>query len=420
MRILLATTLVVLAVAAGSVAACAGDKNGQPARSGASAPAAAGSSASTTGNLTTGCVKNYDPAIDYFPDKTTLEFIRNFSVTYHKSYKLVTARASVSDSALPEKFVLVLCGTPRPDLSGDLAGATVVQIPIASMFALSLTHMPLLDDLNRVEVLTGIGRGATVNTPSVRERIAAGKVIDFAQTPQIVNAELIISHAPGIMMVSASDNPNYNVVRNAGIPVVPNTEYLEPTPLGRVEWIKYMGLFLNEERRAQERFARVRDDYQALVGRTSRIPEESRPLVMTGNASRGVFNISGGRSFIARLIQDAGGRYVWSDNESVGSARVELESQLARASKADIWMNLGSWKHLGDMIAEEPRYAEFNAYRRGQVWANNRRVNEGGGNDYWERGLSRPDLLLADVVKILHPELVPNHELHWYRQVPPQ
>jgi iron complex transport system substrate-binding protein len=141
---------------------------------------------------------------------------------------------------------------------------------------------------------------------------------------------------------------------------------------------------------------------------------------MTGLVNRGAFEIAGGHSYVATLIADAGGRYVWADNPSTGFATVSLESQIAKAANADIWINGGDWKSLQGMLAEERRYKEFRPYREGRVWFYNRLVNADGGNDYWSRGTTRPDLILADLIKIFHPDLAVDHDFVWYKQVPAQ
>src|SRR5207249_4792756 len=152
------------------------------------------------------------------------------------------------------------------------------------------------------------------------------------------------------------------------------------------------------------------DRYLTMRERASRIPKEKRPRVMTGVAARGMFEVSGGASYVAKLIEDAGGVYVWSDNTSRGVMTVDLESQIARASSADFWINGGQWKSLKAMTTEEPRYREFKPVREGHVWLYDRLVNAAGAYDYWSRGVTRPDLILEDLIKIFHPALAAQHE----------
>lgn len=380
------------------------------------AAAMTGSAAPVTANLTTGCLDRLDEATDYFPDKAAVEDAGNFSVEYHKSYKVVTVHQAYLGGPA-EQYVLLQCGAPKPHLTGTLAGAAVITVPITSLFSASTTHVPLLVDLGRLDVLMGASKFDSIVSPPVAARIKAGHVIEFAPTG-VIDAERVVSQHPSVLMAGGSDSSTFTTLRAAGISVVANAEWLEPTALGRAEWVKYMALYLNEERKANARFAAVKDHYRSLVKRTSAIAEKARPRVMTGRASRGSFSIAGGRSYVATLIQDAGGRYVWADNTATGSAMVDLEAQVRRAADADIWINGGGWKNLAAMLADDPRYDEFKAFRKGQVWVYERLVNATGDNDYWSRSVTRPDLLLADLIKIFHSNLVPEHSFEWYIQVP--
>lgn len=310
------------------------------------------------------------------------------------------------------------CGAPVPNLTGELAGAQVVTVPVRSLFVFSTTHLSLLVDLDRVDVLTGVARLDVVMSPEVEARIKTGKVAEFAKVGRVIDVERVVTAKPSLLMSSGSGNATLSVIRTAGVPVVANTEWLEPTALGRAEWLKYMALFLNEERKAQALYGAMKARYRSLSTRATGRPERERPLVMTGRSARGLFTIAGGRSFVAALIKDAGGRYAWADDAAVGSASVDLEAQIRRAANADVWINGGGWTSLPMMLEDEPRYAEFKAYRQGRVWIYERRVTPSGGNDYWSRSVTHPDLVLADLVKIFHPRLTPDHAFEWYMPVP--
>jgi iron complex transport system substrate-binding protein len=367
-------------------------------------------------NRTTGCIGRFDPATDYFPDKAQLEDATTFSVRYERSYKVVSVNESYPGGP-PERYVLLQCGAPPPSLTGDLAGAQLVTVPITSLFVLSPTHLSLLADLDRIGVLTGVAQRSMVTDPGVARRIDAGAVVEFAKGGTAIDVERVVSSKPSLVMSGGTSNATFGVLRNAGIPVAADTEWLEPTALGRAEWVKFMALFLNEERNAQERYGAMRDRYRALSARAMALPEAERPLVMTGRSTRGLFVIAGGRSYVAALIRDAGARYAWADNTAVGTATVDLEAQIQRAAGADIWINGGGWKNLAAMLDDEPRYRAFKAFRTGQVWVYERRETPSGGNDYWSRGITRPDLVLADLVRIFHSRLNPDHELEWYMPV---
>jgi len=363
-----------------------------------------------------GCIESFDSSKDYFPEKTKPEFAENFSVEYHNSYKVVTVRRP-ADGGMEEKYVLLQCGAPRPELPAVLSRAPVITVPITSLFSASSTHMPLLVDLGHVEALTGVAQARYITTEPILDWIRQGHVTEYAAN-NVIDTETVILKSPAIVMSDGGFPEAYNTLQRAGIAVVANVEWQEPSALARAEWLKFMAVFLNEEGKANGQFNAIRDRYMALKDRVSKLPEKARPRVMTGTVYRGMFDISGGTSYVARLIADAGGVYVWADNKASGGTSVDIESQIARAADADIWINGGDWTSLKDMLAEEPRYRHFKSFQQGNVWLHNRIVNENGGYDYWSRGITRPDLILGDLIKIFHPELARDHEFVWYKQVP--
>lgn len=370
-------------------------------------------------NLTHDCVEHFDPHVDYFPDKTTLQDASMFRVEYRRSYKILTVNGEQHGDR-PERYVLVQCGTPPPLLRGELAGADVVTVPALSVFAFSTTQLPLLTDLDRVDVLTGVAQREAITDPVIQRRIATGSTVEFARVGLVIDVERVVAARPSLVMAGSTTSRAITTIRAAGIPVVPDAEWLETTALGRAEWLKYMGVFLNEERRAQTLHDAMKARYLSTAQRVHALPAGERPLVMTGRSSRGMFTIAGGRSYVASLIRDAGGRYAWSDNTSTGVITVDMEAQLARAANADVWINGGGWRSLPAMLDDEPRYAAFKAFREGRVWVYERRQTAGGANDYWSRSVTRPDIVLADLLKLFHPALARDHVFEWYMPVRPQ
>jgi iron complex transport system substrate-binding protein len=127
--------------------------------------------------------------------------------------------------------------------------------------------------------------------------------------------------------------------------------------------------------------------------------------------------VARGDSFLARFIADAGGDYVWSDRPGSGSLALDIEAVYERALAADVWLNTSTWKTVAEAEAADPRFATLPALRNDRVFNNNKRLNAEGGNDYWESGMLRPDVVLADLITILHPELLPGRELVYYRRL---
>lgn len=360
------------------------------------------------------CITDFDPSVDYFPDKLSTEQAENFDIRYENSYQVLTVHEPFPNGG-PESYVLLRCGAPRPELSGPLAEAQVIETPIDSLFAASTTHIPLLVDLDRIDVLTGVSGADYVSSPQARQRIDAGEVVDFAANLTI-DVEQVVAENPDVLMTAGADDAAYPSIRDAGIPVLANAEHLETSPLGRAEWIKVMGALTGRERAADEVFDRIQSDYERIAGRAA---DARQPTpVAVGNTYQGIWSVPAGGSFVGRLISDAGGSYPWQQDASSGSLQLDFETVFARTGTAPIWLANTGWERLADVVAEDRRYAEFTSFRRGEVWNANRAVGPTGGNDFFERGVTRPDLVLADLVAILHPELMPDHEFTFYQRLP--
>ena len=138
---------------------------------------------------------------------------------------------------------------------------------------------------------------------------------------------------------------------------------------------------------------------------------------MTGLPWKDSWYIPGGNSFAAAFIRDAGGDYIWSDMDSHEASPVDLESVFARSPQADIWINSGAARSMEDIRKTDSRLAEFRPYREGNVYNNTARLNPTGGNDFWEQGVMEPHIILADLIRIFHPEVLPGHELRYYEML---
>lgn len=343
--------------------------------------------------------------------RSTVEYAENFELSYEDGYQVLTVNEP-SPGAPAESYVLVSCGA-TPQLPPELASAQQIPVPVDSLYSGSTTHLPLLVDLARLDVLTGVATAGFVSSPEVRERIDAGAVAEYAPTERIA-VERVVAGRPDVLMTGGFDDPAYASLRAAGIPVVANAEYLEPTPLGRAEWIKVMAALTGDERRA----AAVFDEVEAAYAENAALAAQAEPVrVLAGSLFEGVWSVPAGGSYLGRLLADAGGANPWADDPSTSSLTVDFETVYARAGQAPVWLATQDWDSRADALAADPRYGELAAMRDGRTWTANRSIGPGGGNDFYERGVTRPDLVLADIVAILHPELAPDHEFTFYTQL---
>lgn len=363
------------------------------------------------------CIEDYQPGVDYFADKVEPIYAENFTVAYYDSYVVATVSQPFPGGA-PENYVLLHCGAPVPELVGELAEAPVISVPVSSMFSASTTHFPAIDALDAVGAVTGVASLAYATTESFLAAGEAGTITQFAAN-YATDVEIVIDAAPDIFMTGGSDDPSYDVLRDAGVPVVANAEWLEPSLLGRAEWIKFIALFLGREAAANAVFDEVEQSYLDAAAAVADLPDDARPLVLAGSSFQGVFYAPGGRSYSAEAIASAGGRYVFGEDEGTASlAFADLEEIIDVSEDVAFWINATTaYQTLADIAADDPRLAALPAAEAANVWNYDRISTPSGGVGFFELGVLRPDLILRDLIEVFHPGTLDGHEFVFYRPV---
>ncbi|MBK8291389.1 MAG: ABC transporter substrate-binding protein [Flammeovirgaceae bacterium] len=232
-----------------------------------------------------------------------------------------------------------------------------------------------------------------------------------------MNLEILYSLKPDLVMSYSmtSDLGQLKKIKELNIPVVINAEYLEKHPLGRAEWIKFMALFFNKEKEADSVFNEIETDYNRTKQLVENIP--TQPTVLSGIVYGEAWFMPAGKNYAAHLLQDAGTDYLWKDTETSGFLELSFESVFEKAKDADLWIGVGSFNSLNEIKAADSRYSLFKPFQDKQVFTYNARTGAKGGSEFLELGYLRPDLILKDLVKIAHPELLPNHELFFHRRL---
>ncbi len=350
-----------------------------------------------------------------------IRYAKGFTVSYRDGYKVVTVfePGRAAGAKAMSTFVLVQRGK-RPPAS---AQGLVVEVPVRRVALRSASHVPFFSMLGITDRIVGITQGKYVNDPEVRNLISRGSIAEVGvgsgMTAQF-NVERLVTLHPDLIMSWWTKNPAYAAhikAQEAGLSVALIADYEEHTPLGRSEWVKFVAVFFDADAEAERVFDDVERFYISMRKKTEGV--RHRPTVMYGTSYQGTWYIAGGRSYLANLVKDAGGDYIWDDDETTGSRPVNAETAMTRAGKADYWLSMNqNHVSLASLAAEDDRYRLFKAFRDGQVYSNNGKIGPGGGNDYYQGPTVRPDLLLADMIAILHPELLPKHELIWHVRLP--
>lgn len=345
------------------------------------------------------------------------KYAKGFSIRYIDGYKTVTVHQAWKNKdgspPKPIQYILLKKGQTAP---ANLSGFVQVQTPIQKIICLSTTHIPFVAMLGESEKIVGLSGCKYISNPSVRNNIKLGKIQEVGQENGI-NLEIILNLQPdAVMAYSSGESDNgYQQLLRAGLKVALNSEYLEETPLGKAEWIKFVAAFFDKEKQADSLFDEIEKSYIE----TSQLAKNqvNKPTAFLNIPYGNTWYMAGGKSFAARLLADAGAMYVLAKDTANGSVPMSIEAVFQYAQKADFWLNVSDFNTLQELKNADNRFIEFTALQKGNVFNNNKKVNENGGIEYWELGVAHPDIVLKDLVKIFYPNLLPKYELYFYKKL---
>jgi len=318
-------------------------------------------------------------------------------------------------SGVNQVFYLVKRGTKMATLPDS---SSVIFVPVRKIICTSTTHIAMIEALGEINSVVGVSGTNLIYSPEVIKNVNKGLVGDIGYDANL-NKELIIKLSPDLIMIYGigSESTGYvGKVKELGIKVIMNADYLETDPLSRTEWIKLFGALYCKENLADSIFESEVEKYIKL----KKYIEQNisvRPKVLLGLPFKDTWYVSSGNSFISKLISDAGGDYLWRDTESSISMPYGIENVYLRGLTADYWLNVGSISSRNEISAVDQRLNDLPCFKNDNLFNNNKRVTSNGGNDYWESGSLYPHLLLKDIATILHPEVFEDHELVYYKKI---
>ncbi len=343
-------------------------------------------------------------------ENSKIEFAQGFGIDYYEGYKVVTLKNAWPGAEKVFKYALVEEGTV---LDSPEAYDDIVSIPIDNIVVTSTTHIPSLEMLQVDTSLIGFPNLDYISSEKTRIRINKGQIKELGKNEDI-NTESLIDLNPDLVIGFAVDgnNKTFATLKKTGIPIVYNGDWTETTPLGKAEWIKFFAAFYNKEELANQLFLEIKTEYQKA--KELAVKAKETPTVLSGAMYKDVWYLPQGKSWAAQFIKDANGNYLWSDSEGTGSHSLNLESVLEKGEHAQIWIGPSYFTSLNQLKEAHSVYKQFDAFKNDQVYSFTNKVGETGGLLYFELAPNRPDIVLNDIIKILHPELLPNHKLFFF------
>lgn len=336
------------------------------------------------------------------------KYAKGFQVTYtDKGYCLLDIKDPQKEKG-GESYHFAL--KPRGvNIDETPAGYTVIETPVRSTICMTSLQLSNFIKLDELDAVVGITSTRHLFNADMQKRLDDGKTHKIGIEGNFDN-EIIMGINPDVILISPFKRGGYDALTEVGIPLIPHLGYKEMTPLGQAEWIKFIGLLIGKEEKANRIFAEIENRYLKLVKLTSEV--KKRPVVFSGELRGGNWYAVGGKSFLAQLFKDAGADYFLKDDVRSGGVSLDFETVYSQAAYADYWRIVNSYKgeFTYDVLqAEDVRYADFQAFKKKQVVYCNM-----SQKPFYESMPVEPEVVLADLIAVFHPQLLPNHTPRYY------
>ncbi len=346
-------------------------------------------------------------------EEVKLRAAKNFSVERQGDLILLGIGQAWQDAEKQYQYVLYPKNQEPPK---GFSQATLIPVPVERIICTGSAQVAMLEALDATHQIVAMSNGQYLYQPELRAKLEQGEVVDLGND-QSFNYEGLLAVDPDLVFgFSIGNNQHLKKIETLGIPTVLLSEFMESSPLGRAEWMLFMSYFIGKSALAQQKMDSLVDRYQTLKKHLAQ--KKNPPTVFTGVAQQGAWYIAGGQSFIAQLIQDAGGQYLWAEDQNKGGVPLDFEVVLAKAEQADIWLDVVLAKNLEQLKAMDPRYSYFKAFQNQKVYSYTARISENGGYDFFESAIMRPDLVLKDLSIIFHEDTLAQKELYYYQKLP--
>lgn len=336
------------------------------------------------------------------------KYAKGFQVTYtDKGYCLLDIKDPQKEEG-GDSYHFAL--KPRGvNIDETPAGYTVIETPVKSTICMTSLQLSNFIKLDELDAVVGITSTRHLFNADMQKRLDEGKTHKIGIEGNFDN-EIIMGINPDVILISPFKRGGYDALTEVGIPLIPHLGYKEMTPLGQAEWIKFIGLLIGKEEKANRIFAEIESRYLELVKLMSEV--KKRPVVFSGELRGGNWYAVGGKSFLAQLFKDAGADYFLKDDVRSGGVSLDFETVYSQAAYADYWRIVNSYKgeFTYDVLqAEDVRYADFQAFKKKQVVYCNM-----SQKPFYESMPVEPEVVLADLIAVFHPQLLPNHTPRYY------
>lgn len=360
-----------------------------------------------------GCKKDNAASVTATKAENSIHYANGLEIYKHEGYSVVKITNPWPEAKESLTYILQQKNGIIPD---SLKQFTTIPVPIKSIVVTSTTHIPSLEMLGVENTLIGFPNTDYISSEKTRKLIDAGKVREIGKNENL-NTEVLIDMAPDVIISFSlnNSNPTLTNLQKSGLKVILNGDWTEQSPLGKAEWIKFFGALYGLDSKANTLFSEIEKEYNTTLALAKKAT--TKPTVLSGAMFQDQWWVPQGESWAALFLQDAQSEYLWKDSKGTGSLKLPFENILEKAQDAEFWVAPGDFSSLQQMSDSNPHYNQFASFKNKKVYSYG--VNKGakGGTVYFELSPTRPDLVLKDLIKIFHPELLPNHKLFFFQKL---
>lgn len=342
-----------------------------------------------------------------------IKYAKGFDIQIFDHYKKLIIKSPYPDAENYQEFILL---TKNSTEKIDSKQLNTLNIPLEKIVATSTTHIPMLELIDEQKSLIGFPHSDYISSPKTRELIKSGHVKEVGNE-QDFNTEILIDLQPDALIGFSMGNSTkmYNIIDKNGIPVIYNGDWLEETPLGRAEWIKLFGVLFDKDKLADSIFNNIETKY--LEAKKIAAKSKNKPSILTGVLYKDKWNLPAGESFTAQLLKDANTNYLWANSKGQGSLILSFESVFEKAKNADFWIGSGYFTTLEGLAEANNHYTEFEPFKEENVYTFSNKRGETGGVLYFELAPVQPHIVLKDLIKVTHPELLVNYQPYFLEKI---
>ncbi len=343
---------------------------------------------------------------------TPLNYANCFEITEHNNIRKLIIKSPFKEYKAEQTFVLLKKGQEYTKKSNEV----ILNIPLKSIIPFSTSYLSMIDTLGELNSIIAVENENYIYNPKLLKRIASKKVITIGSSSQL-NLEAILLSSPDAIITIGTPGETAKQIQKlstAGIPFIKNYDWQESHPLGKAEWIKFFGALYDKNEEANTIFNSIKSNYNQLKHKKGK----EKPSILFSSLYNGVWYIPGGNSYASQYIKDAGGTYPWINDSTKGSLPLSFETIANKQIDPNIWLN-PNYSNLKEMTSDDDRYFSFLNAVEGRVYNQNKRLNKLGGNDYWEKGSLRPDLILKDYIELFKLEACKEDSLLFFSKLYP-